>query len=79
MLLKPRRDATPKWLRSIRKIFDRAYKEPEQHPMRLYPKLNSAPLDPEKYRSGMAKDYMEMYGAYPAWFIGLASLKKNGG
>ncbi len=68
-------DNTPKWFKPIRKVLDKKYKEPEPHPMQLYPDLASTAFDPETYYGGMVKKYMDDYDAYPVWFKELANLK----
>ena len=72
---KPEHDSTPKWFRPIRKFFDKNYKEPELHPIYLYPDLSKTPFDPETYYPSMLKKYFDEEDAYPKWFKELAQLK----
>jgi hypothetical protein len=73
---KPRNDNTPKWFRSIRKMLEREYREPEAYPTQLYPNLESKPFDPKTYFPDIVKKYMDTENAYPEWFKELKSKAK---
>lgn len=75
VIKKPKHDSTPKWLRSIRKLLDKNYKETGPHPMWLYPNLESKPFDPETYFPDIAKEYMDTKDTYPEWYRELSKSK----
>jgi len=68
ILDKPESDYTPNWLKSIRKIFKKNYKESNPHPMELYPNLESNPFNPKTYFPELIHKYMEENNAFPAWY-----------
>jgi len=72
---KPDRDDTPNWFKPIRRRLDKNYKEPELHPMQLYPDLGSTPFDPETYYDDLIKEFKDKNNAYPKWFKELSSLR----
>jgi hypothetical protein len=75
LIQNPRQDNTPKWFRSTRKLLDKKYKEPDPHPMQLYPNLEPIPFDPKTYFPDIVKDYMDAQSAYPEWYRELSNLK----
>jgi hypothetical protein len=75
VIKKPKHDNAPKWLRSIRRLLDKNYKETEPHPMQLYPNLESKPFDPDTYFPDIVDKYMDVQNAYPKWYRELSEHK----
>jgi len=67
-LYKPKPNYAPNWLKSLRKLFNKDYKESNLHPTELYPNLESNPFDPKTYFPELIHKYMEENNAFPAWY-----------
>lgn len=67
-------DNTPKWYKSIRRFFDKGYKEPEPHPTRLYPDLDKTSFDPNNYYPAWIRKNM-IDEDYPEWYRELSKPK----
>ena len=67
-LYKPEQTYTPNWLKSLRKLLNKSYKESNLHPSELYPNLELTPFNPQSYFPELINKYFKENNSYPKWY-----------